>query len=293
VFGANRKVSNLMHLLRQAKYDYVLVNDGDIHVSRDYLTSVMGRFSSSKVGMVTCLYRGRPSHTLVSCLEALGISTDFAAGVLTAWLMEGGLRFGLGSTLAMRRTALKTIGGFEAAVDYLADDYQLGKRTAEADFKVELAPIVVVTSVPPYSFRGFWEHQIRWSRTMRVCRPGGYAGLVLTYPLAWSILLVLAAGATWWSWLLLIAAFAARATTAFSTGWLTLKDSFLFRDFWLVPLRDVLALATWLWSYAGNSITWRGEHFRLKDGRMLPISKLPATSHPEPSTPTAAEAQRR
>jgi len=293
VFGTNRKVSNLMHLLREAKYDYVLVNDGDIHVSRDYLTSVMGPFSSPKVGMVTCLYRGRPGNTLCSRLEALGISIDFATGVLTAWLMEGGLQFGLGSTLAMRRRALQTIGGFEAVVDYLADDYQLGKRIAEAGFKVELAPIVVETSVPPYSFDGFWEHQIRWSRTMRVSRPGGYAGLALTYPLAWSILLLFAAGGVWWSWLLLIAAFAARAASAFSTAWLTLQDSFLFRDFWLVPLREVLALATWIWSYAGNSITWRGEYFRLKDGRMLPISKLPATSHPEPSTSSAAEAQRR
>ena len=293
VFGTNRKVSNLMHLLREAKYDYVLVNDGDIHVSRDYLASAMELFSSSSVGMVTCLYRGCPSNTLGSRLEALGISTDFAAGVLTAWFMEGGLRFGLGSTLAMRRVALETIGGFESVVDYLADDYQLGKRIAEAGFKVELAPIVVKTSVPRYSFPEFWEHQIRWARTMRVSRPGGYAGLALTHPIAWSVLLVFVSPSIWWVWILLIAAFAARAASAFTTGWLTLQDRFLFRDWWLLPLRDVLALATWVWSYAGNSITWRGEHFRLKDGRMLPILNRPTTSHPEPSTPTPAEAQRR
>lgn len=293
VFGTNRKVSNLMHLLREAKYDYVLVNDGDIHVSSEYLTSVMGAFSSSKVGMVTCLYRGIPGKTLGSRLEALGISTDFAAGVLTAWLMEDGLRFGLGSTLAMRRTALQTIGGLETVVDYLADDYQLGKRIAESGFKVELAPVVVETSVPPYSFREFWEHQIRWARTMRVSRPEGYAGLALTHPFAWSILLVFASPGVWWSWILLMAAFAARAACAFSTGLLTLRDRFLFRDFWLVPLRDLLALAIWIWSYAGSSITWRGEHFRLKDGRMLPLARAQSSSHPEPAKPSPAEAQRR
>ncbi|HKR30344.1 MAG TPA: bacteriohopanetetrol glucosamine biosynthesis glycosyltransferase HpnI [Terriglobales bacterium] len=293
VFGTNRKVSNLMHLLREAKCDYVLVNDGDIHVSPDYLRAVMGPFCSTKLGMVTCLYRGRSSNTFGSRLEALGISTHFAAGVLTAWFMEGGLRFGLGSTLAMSRSALDRIGGFEAVVEYLADDYQLGKRIAEAGFEVELAPMVVETSVPPYSFRRFWEHQIRWARTMRVSRPGGYGGLALTHPLAWSILLLFVSPGVWWFWILLIAAFAARATSALTTGWVTLQDRFLFRDFWLLPLRDLLALATWIWSYAGNSITWRGEQFRLKDGRMLPVSRAQSSSHAEPGNPTPAEAQRR
>src|SRR6185437_11607081 len=125
VLGANRKVSNLVHLLGKARYDYVLVNDGDISVPTGYLASVIAPFSSPKTGMVTCLYRGCPGRTLGSKLEALGISTDFAAGVLTARYVEDGLRFGLGSTLAMSRSALEKIGGFEAVVDYLADDYEL------------------------------------------------------------------------------------------------------------------------------------------------------------------------
>ena len=278
VFGTNRKVSNLIHLLREAKHDYVLVNDGDIHVPREYLSSVTRSFSSPDIGMVTCLYRGRPGNTFASRLEALGIATDFAGGVLTARCMEGGLRFGLGSTLAMSRSALQKIGGVEVVVDYLADDYQFGKRIADVGFKVELAPIIVETSVPSYSVRQFWQHQVRWARTMRVSRPGGYRGLALTYPLPWSILLVLLAPGAWWSWSLLIAAAIARASSAFSVGWLTLRDRFLFRDLWLLPLRDLLALATWICSYAGNSIIWRGEHFQLKDGRMLPISKAHASS---------------
>jgi len=293
VFGANRKVSNLTYLLREAKYDYVIVNDGDIHVGPEYLTSVMSGFAPQAVGMVTCLYRGRPSATLGSRLETLGISTDFAAGVLTARYMERGLRFGLGSTLAMSRSALEKIGGFEAVVDYLADDYELGKRIAQAGFKVELASVVVDTSVSPYSFRAFWEHQIRWARTMRASRPGGYAGLALTYAIPWAILLLLAAPTAWWSWTLLVLALVARIASAISTAWLTLHDSFLLRDFWLLPLRDVLALGTWMWSYAGNSIMWRGEQFRLKNGRLLPLSNAHAGSHVEGSSRTSVEPQRR
>ncbi len=293
VFGTNRKVSNLIQLLREAKYDYVLVNDGDIHVLHGYLSSVMSLFSSPDVGMVTCLYRGRPSDTLTSRLESLGISIDFSAGVLTARYMEGGLRFGLGSTLAVRRLALEKIGGFNAVVDYLADDYELGKRISDAGFNVELAPVIVETAVPPYSFRQFWQHQLRWARTMRASRPKGYRGLALTYSLPWSILLVLLASGAWWSWILVVAVSIARTSTAFSVGWLTLRDRFLFRDLWLLPVRDVLALATWIWSYAGNSISWRGEQFQLKKGRMLPTSKTHASSQPERSNSVPIAAQRR
>src|SRR5262249_49206211 len=198
VFGSNRKVSNLIHLLRQAKYPYVLVNDGDIRVSSKYLQAVMAAFYDPTIGMVTCLYKGSPASPLSSRLEALGISTDFAPGVLTARLLDRGLTFGLGSTLAMSRTALEKVGGFQPVVDFLADDYELGKRIADAGFKVELSNEVVETSIPPYPFHDFWRHQLRWARTMRISRPWGYRGLALSYGLPWAILLAFIAPGNWW-----------------------------------------------------------------------------------------------
>lgn len=273
VLGTNRKVSNLIHLLRMAKYQYVLVNDGDIKVATEYLQPVMSYFTDPKTGMVTCLYKGKASRTLGSRLESLGISTDFAAGVLTARYIEDALRFGLGSTLAMSRTALDQAGGFEAVVDYLADDYQLGERISRAGFKVALAREVVETSVPPYSFGQFWEHQLRWARTMRVSRPGGYRGVALTLGLPWAILLVLLAPLHWWSWTMLISAVVARFAVAISVGSSVLGDESVLGNFWLVPLRDVLALAIWAWSYANDEVMWRGERFRLEGGRMHPITR--------------------
>ena len=171
--GSNRKVSNLIHLLRQTKYQHILVNDADIRVGRRYLREVMWLFKDSEIGMVTCLYKGKPAGTIGSKLESLGIATDFIPGVLISSFMEGGLRFALGSTMAMVRTALEKIGGFESVVDYLADDYQLGARVADAGFKVSLAHETVETAIPPYSFAEFWQHQLRWARTMRVSRPRG------------------------------------------------------------------------------------------------------------------------
>ena len=131
ILGANVKVSNLAQMLPEARYEHLIVNDSDIRVEPDYLRRVMAPLSDPRVGMVTCLYRGVAARTLGSRLEALGISTDFCAGVLAARQLENGIRFGLGSTLAFRRGELERIGGFASIVHHLADDYELGKRIAE------------------------------------------------------------------------------------------------------------------------------------------------------------------
>lgn len=125
ILGANVKISNLEQMMQLARYDHLIVNDSDIRVERDYLRRVMAPLADEQVGMVTCLYRAVPAPTLGSQLEALGIGTDFCAGVLVAQQIEEGLRFGLGSTLAFRRKDLDRIGGFHSIVDFLADDYEL------------------------------------------------------------------------------------------------------------------------------------------------------------------------
>ncbi len=187
--GTNGKVSTLAQMLPQARHEFVLINDSDITVGPRYLERVMGLFAegpepnmapvegaTGPVGLVTALYRGKAHGTLGSRLEALGIATDFMAGVLLARLIEGGLSYGLGSTLAVRRDALRKIGGFEVLVDHLADDYELGARVAKAGYRVVLSGEVVETNVPAYDWRGFADHQLRWLRTVRDARPGGYAG---------------------------------------------------------------------------------------------------------------------
>src|SRR6266446_6081381 len=150
ILGANVKVSNLAQMVAEARYDYLIVNDSDILVEPDYLRRVTAPLADLRVGMVTCLYRGVAGATLGSRLEALGISTDFCPSVLAARQLEG-IRFGLGSTLAFRRAELEKIGGFTSFVDYLADDYELGKRIAGLGLAVELSDVVVETYLPPYT----------------------------------------------------------------------------------------------------------------------------------------------
>jgi ceramide glucosyltransferase len=269
--GLNGKVSTLAQMLPQAKYEHVLINDSDIVAPQDYLRRVMTAFAGDLVGMVTTLYRGLAGKTIPSKMEALGLSTDFMGGVLVAREMEG-VRFALGATMATTKIMLREIGGLEALVDYLGDDYELGARTAEAGYKVELVDVVVETALPDYTFGNFWAHQMRWARNVRDRRPGQYFGLIVTFGLAWGILAVLAAPGAWWTWAVLAIAAAFRVLAAVVIGRGVLDDSFVVRNLWLVPLRDFVALAVWLVSFTGNDIEWRGLKFRVKDGKLERIN---------------------
>jgi ceramide glucosyltransferase len=277
--GTSGKVSNLIQMLRHARYGYVLINDSDIRVSPNYLTRVMGCFGAAaggqeeRVGMVTVPYLGRTAAegnglTVWARLEALGISTEFLPGVLTARKIEGGIRFGLGSTLAVSRKALADAGGLEPLVDYLADDYEIGVRIARMGYRVELCGETVETTVPAYDFRGFWDHQLRWARSTRDSRRWGYVGLGITYCIPWAVLNCIASGFALWSFTLLSLAVLARVSVALTVGVGLLRDEQVLRDIWLLPLRDFFGLGFWAWSFASHTVVWRGERFTLQNGRL-------------------------
>jgi len=269
--GSNTKVSNLAQMLRQAKHENILVNDGDIRVPPDYLRRVMAPLADPQVGLVTCLYRGIASPSLGSRLEALGISTDFSAAVLAARELEGGIRFGLGSTLAFRRSDLEAIGGFEALVDYLADDYEIGRRIAERGLKVTLSDVVVETFLPAYTLRQFVDHQLRWGRTVRDSRRWGYLGLVLTFGFPWALVAVVGTHGALWAWALLAAVLGLRVAVALVVGSLVSGDRQVLRLMPWLPLRDLVAVVVWLASLTGRRVVWRGNSFTLKGGKLARI----------------------
>jgi ceramide glucosyltransferase len=273
ILGTNVKVSNLEQMLPAAGYKYLIVNDSDIRVEPDYLRRVVAPLMNERMGMVTCLYRGVPAETMGSRMEALGISTDFCPGVLVARQLEGGLRFGLGSTLAFRRADLGRIGGFKAIVDFLADDYELGRRVAGLGLKVVLSDVVVETHLPAYDTRGFIGHQMRWNRGVRDARTAGYAGLVFTFGLAWALLNMILARGALWSWAVLAVVAALRLAVAIAVGKTVLRDGSLLRNVSLLPLRDVIAAALWIASFFGHTVMWRGDRFELKNGRLIRIQE--------------------
>ena len=276
ILGGNLKVSSLIQMLPYASYEHLLVNDSDIRVESDYLRRVVAPLQDASVGIVTCLCRGIAGGTLGSRLEALGISTDFCGGVLSSMQMENGIHFGLGSTLVFRRANLQSAGGFEALADYLADDYELGQRLSQGNLRGHLSEVVVETFLPAYTWRAFFDHQLRWARSVRDSRGWGYLGVALTFGLPWSLLALAVNPRTWWAWLVFGFTLGLRMVMAWVLGVRVAQDHQVPLYFWLIPLRDIAALLIWAAGYLGTTVVWRGDRFLLKQGKLTRLTDKPA-----------------
>jgi ceramide glucosyltransferase len=269
--GFNRKVSNLQNMVGAAGHEVLLIADSDICVGPDYLRRVIAPLQQERVGMITCLYRGALGTTLGGLLENIGISSTFGPEVCAARALQG-IKFALGSTIVLKRELLERIGGFPAVADYLADDYLLGHRTAAAGYEIVLSDYVVEHVTGPLSFNAMLQHQLRWSRAVRVSRPWGYLGLLVTYGTVTALLSLLAWQFGAFAWWLLALTLLLRMLPAVVVGVWGLRDFILARWFWLVPVRDVVAFGVWLMSFFGNEIYWRGTKFRvLPGGKLAPI----------------------
>lgn len=259
----NGKVGSLEILARRARHEILLVNDGDISVEPDYLERVIGLLQDRNVGLVTCLY-GAGASSIASRAEALGIATEFAPSVLVARLLSAS-GFALGATMAFRVSDLEAIGGFAALREYLADDYQLGARIAGLGKRVVLADSVVETNLGAGSWRDVWKHQIRWSRTIRISRPAGYAGYIVTQATFWCVI-----SAAFGYWQIALAGLIVRLIAAAASMWALGFASLL--GVVLAPLRDLFGLAVWAAGIGGNEVEWRGLRFRLlAGGKIKPI----------------------
>src|SRR5262245_19575104 len=261
---ANAKVYSMEKMAEAASAGILVITDSDTSVDKDYLRRIALAFKPERIGAATNLYRGISGADLWSKLEALGMSTEFMAGVVGANHM-GGMKFALGPSMAIRRDCLRAIGGFAAMADYLADDFVLGQWASEAGYEVALLPHAVNHHATALGFTRSFKHRLRWNRSSRFSRPAGYMGQGFTYGLPWALLLVLAAP-IWWSGSLLLTVLAARLWMAYELGRRLLDDRDSPRRFWLIPLQDLLSFATWVGGFAGREVVWRNERYRLLEG---------------------------
>lgn len=268
--GANDKVRVLHQLLKRASGDIIVISDADTRARPDLLSSMVRPFSEDSVGMVTCLYRGVEATGIADALEGLHMSCVFAPGVACA-RSSGGLRFGLGAAIAIREAVLRRLGGFEAISDYLADDYELGHRTAALGYRVELSRYVVDDVLSGQGLRASLERELRWSRTIRASRSSGYAGLGLTFGFGYAVLYAAASRFSTASIACLCCVLLARMATAWFGARQAMGDRAFLRRAWLLPARDLLSFGVWLAGYFGRTVRWRGRRLIVRrDGRIKP-----------------------
>ena len=274
--GANRKINKLARLVREARNDILVISDGDVRVGPRYLREVVAPFADPRTGLVTCFYRGIAEKNLGAELEAVGTSSDFFSGVLMAEWFEG-MTFALGASMVTTKSWLDRIGGFATIADKHSDDYELGHRVAQAGGKVVLSREAVWTMYPAQTPRGFFEHQVRWARTVRLCRPLSYAGLLFTHGLPWAVLAAVVAPARWIGAAYVAAYVILRMAMAWAVGVWGVGDDVLRRKLWLVPLRDAIHFGVWLVSFGSNRITWAGDEFEIQKSQMVVVEKKPET----------------
>jgi ceramide glucosyltransferase len=268
--GSNQKVNNLILLAREAKHEIIVQSDGDVMVSPTYLKNVVAEFADPAVGAVSCFYRGVAERNFWAEVEAVGAASDFFAGALVANL-PGEVTFALGASVATTRTWLAKIGGYEALADLLADDYEIGNRVHKAGGKVLLSREAVWTMYPAQTLKSFWEHQVRWARTVRLVRPASFFGLVVTHGLPWAVLAAVVAPSIWVSAGFVGAYLVLRLLMAWVVGVWGVGDEVLRRKLWLVPVRDAIHFAVWLAGFASNRVTWGGVEYAIEGGKMREV----------------------
>ncbi|MBE9104967.1 bacteriohopanetetrol glucosamine biosynthesis glycosyltransferase HpnI [Nostoc cf. edaphicum LEGE 07299] len=269
VIGTNLKVSNLANAATKAKYEILVLADSDIRVGTDYLQRVIQPLQDESVGVVTCMYRSL-TQGWISILEAINTTTEFHAAVLVSNIKENGIKYAFGCTIAIPKKVLEAIGGFEAIADYLADDFQLGYLPVQAGYKVVLSDYIVEHLHKSNTLIDVIKRQIRWAFCKRVSRPWGYLGLIFTYGIVTSLLLLIATNGSIIGWLGLCICWVTRLVMAWVVGTISLKDPIVKKFLWLVPGCDLLSFVIWCFGFIGNTMEWRGQQLKLtKDGKLL------------------------
>jgi ceramide glucosyltransferase len=262
------KVYSLERMLAAARHDLLVMSDSDVRAAPNTLRIFAAEFQDKNLGLSTCPYRAVPGRSFWSVLEAIGLNTEFLAGVLVARMLDG-MKFALGPTIAARRETLLRMGGFGRLKAYHSEDFVMGKLAAELGYGVILSSCVIEHRIGSQAFGENLQHRLRWNRGTRRSRPWGYAGQVFTNPLP-PVLLLIALRPSWWPLLAVTAAFRATAAWA-SAGWV-LHDGLTGRRWWLVPLQDLAAFCVWIGGFFGNTIVWRGRKYYLyPDGRFEPL----------------------
>ncbi len=273
--GENNKVNNLCRLVKEAKYDLLVMTDTDVRVAPDYLREVAAPFADPAVGGVTSFYRCIGGGTLAADLDMLGMCADSVPSALVARKLEGKVQFAFGWTMATTKKHLAEIGGWEAMVNYHSDDFELGNRIARQGYRVELMREPVSMVFPEENLGEFLTHEMRWSIGLRNVRPAGYAGMIFTHGLPWAVAAAVVAGAAGWmgvAVLYLAAYVALRLSVAWAAGSWGLGDPMVAPRLWLVPLRDAISAVVWFVGFFSDKIQWRGLEYRVKKRLLVPVA---------------------
>ena len=261
----NAKAFSLNRMVREAHYDVLVMSDSDVRVTPSLLSHLAQELQDDHVGLISCPYQAVPGKSLWSRLEAIGMNTELLGGVMVARMLEG-MRFALGCTVAVRRSVLDDMGGFGYLQEFLAEDFVIGQRAAELGYGVLFSSYVIEHRIGSQGMMHNLGHRMRWARSTRRSRPLGYWGQIFTYPLPLALLFC-AAYPT--AWPVLFLTLILRGIAALATARDIVHDPVTQKQWWLLPLQDVIGFFVWISGFVGDKIVWRDRKCTvLRDGRL-------------------------
>ncbi len=261
----NAKAFSLNRMVREARYDVLVMSDSDVRVTPCLLSHLAQELQDDHVGLISCPYRAVPGKSLWSRLEAIGMNTELLGGVMVARMIEG-MRFALGCTVAVRRSVLEHMGGFGYLQEFLAEDFVIGQRAAELGHGVLFSSYVIEHRIGSQSMMRNLSHRMRWARSTRRSRPIGYWGQIFTYPLPLALLLW---GLYPSTWLVVLLTLGLRGVAALATARSVVHDPITQKQWWLLPVQDVIGFFIWISGFVGDTIVWRDRKCTvLRDGRL-------------------------
>jgi ceramide glucosyltransferase len=264
---ANPKVVSLVHSLRVARYEHVLVSDSNVSVAPDYLETIGSEMEDPGVGLVSNVIVASGGTSLGAHCENLHLNTFVFGGVCIADL--SGVPCVVGKSMLMRRTELAMLGGFEGLRDVLAEDYLLGQRYHEAGFRVVLSCHPILTENKQLSLTRFLARHMRWAQLRRWCALGPFCSEPLLYATPWltaPLLVQESLSSSGWAY---------AAAVLMRIG----SDGMLARNVtgrWpslgalaLIPVKDTLLLGVWMLAFCRRNVQWRGNLLRIGPGTRL------------------------
>jgi len=275
--ATNDKVAKLARLAEDAAYEFVVISDSDVRVRPDYLRQVIAPLRDPKVGATTCFYVPIEVSTWTDRMQSIGMMSDFYAGVLVDWQLEG-IRFALGPTIATTRTRLNGFGGYAELENRPADDFLVGRLIADQGYEVVLLRYAIETVCDYGSFRDLLYKRLRWIVVMRHMRPWGHLGLLLTQGLPLALLALAIHPSKTVAVVYLGSYILLRMAMAWTIGAHGLRQRFLWKEIPLIPVWDAVAFAIWLTSFGRNSIRWRGADYYIRQGCLVPVASVPVAA---------------
>jgi ceramide glucosyltransferase len=268
--AANDKVAKLGRLVSEAQNEVLVMGDSDVRVRPDYLRAVVGPLANPRVGAVTCFYMPAHAETFAQDLQTVGMVSDFYAGIVVGWQLEG-IKFALGPTIATSRTRLAEFGGLQTIENQPGDDLLVGRLIAEHGHEVELLPYTVIKVAGCQSLAELLDKRLRWMVVMRHMRRWGHLGLLFTQGLPWSLAAIAIHPSAGVALTYVGVYLGLRVAMAWSIGIRGLKQSGLWKDLFLIPAWDAFAFFIWLASFVRKTVRWRDGEYYIRDGMLLAV----------------------